>query len=50
MDRYVILEKKLFEKTPAFEKRVNDFHRKGFKAVNMALSQGGYAVLMEKVS
>tara|TARA_B100000745_G_scaffold292490_1_gene233410 strand:- start:466 stop:618 length:153 start_codon:yes stop_codon:yes gene_type:complete len=50
MDKYVILEKKLFEKTAAFEKRINEQYRKGYRAVNMALGQSGYAVLLEKVS
>lgn len=50
MDKYIILEKKMFEKTVAFEKRINDVNRKGYRAVNMALSQAGYAVLMEKMS
>lgn len=50
MEKYIILEKKMFEKTSAFEKRVNDQHRKGYRAVNMALGQAGYAVLMEKAS
>ncbi len=50
MDKYVIIEKKVFEKTAAFEKRVNDQSRKGYKALNISVSQsGGYAVLMEKV-
>ncbi len=39
----------MFEKSAAFEKRINDQHRKGYRAVNMALGQG-YAVLMEKMS
>jgi hypothetical protein len=50
MDKYIILEKKMFEKTVSFEKRINDQQRKGYRAVNMALGQAGYAVLMEKMS
>ena len=50
MDKYIILEKKMFEKSSAFEKRINEQNRKGYRAVNMALGQAGYAVLMEKMS
>ena len=48
MDTYIILQKGAFEKVKAFEKRINDQHRKGYRAVNLMAGSAGYAVLMEK--
>ncbi|MBO6517147.1 MAG: hypothetical protein JJ975_11410 [Bacteroidia bacterium] len=50
MDKYMILQRKAFEKTVAFEKRINEQARKGYRAVNLYVGQAGWAVLMEKIS
>ena len=51
MDKYIIVERKIFEKKSAFEKRINDTYGKGYKAINLTNGpEGSYSVLMEKVS
>lgn len=50
MEKYIIIERKTFEKKSAFEKRINDTYRKGYRAINITNGQGAYSVLMEKVS
>ncbi len=50
MDKYMILQRKAFEKAATFEKRLNEQARKGYRAVNLHTGQGGWAVLMEKMS
>jgi hypothetical protein len=47
MKKYIILEKGLFEKLEKFEERINSQH--GYRPINITKSDGGYAVLMEKV-
>jgi hypothetical protein len=50
MEKYIILEKKMFEKTATFEQRINDASRRGYRAINIAFGQAVCAVLMEKMS
>lgn len=50
MDKYVIIQKKAFEKNSSFEKRINEQARKGYRAINLTVYGGVYAVLMEKMS
>ncbi|MDB9882369.1 hypothetical protein N8368_04600 [Bacteroidia bacterium] len=48
MNKYIILEKGLFEKLVKFEERINSKY--GYEAISLSRTDSGYAVLMKKAS
>lgn len=49
MDEYKLFYQKAFESTSKFEKRLNEFCQKGWKAISIAAGKGGSTILLQRV-
>lgn len=49
MEEYQIMSQKVFEKTKAFEKRLNETCQTGWKPISIAGTRDGLTVLLQRV-
>lgn len=49
MDEYEFLNQKVFEKTKAFEKRLNEKCQTGWKPISISGTRDGLVVLLQRI-